>query len=117
MMTLDGCAARFPLVRPIQFPSRSGSPDGLSTGQSHEAKGRMRARALRAIVAIRPCDTIRVSAPGARRSPQTPAVLAASYPPFDPLYSQASEQNTRHTPEGRRLQPPGVRSPVIGDGT
>src|SRR5271165_6342331 len=111
-----GRAAPFSASQAHQFPGRSGSPAGLSIGQSDEAKGRMLLRALRARVAIRPSDTIQVFAPGGRRSPRTQVLLAASCPPFDPLYSQASERSAHHTPEGSRSQPPAVRSPVTGDG-
>jgi hypothetical protein len=76
---------RFSASQANQFPSRSGSPVGLSIGQSDEAKGRMSRRAPKATVAIRPRDTIPLFAPGARESLRTQGFLATSYPPFDPL--------------------------------
>jgi RNA polymerase sigma factor (sigma-70 family) len=76
-------------------------------------------RALRATVAIRPRDRTQASARGVRRSPQV--FLAAFYSPFDPPYSQASEQNTHHTfeallapnlPSVRRLGQMRMRTPI-----
>src|SRR5580658_3442251 len=101
----------------FRFKSLSRSPDGWSIGQSRGAKARMLRRALRAIAAIHPSDTIPALAPAVRGSPQTQVFLATPYPPVDPLCSRALEQNAHRTPEGRRPQPEAVRSPAIEDGT